>query len=272
MPLLHISNLNSLWLTADIYEYELAKIVVGSKAEIKFNFMPEKLFQGKISFIYPTIDEQTRTAKVRVDITNSNDMLKPAMLANVIIRGVNLGNFPVVPESAVLRGGRKDVVILALGGGKFKAQEIKLGSYSQGFYQVINGLTEGADIVTSAQFMIDSESNLKAAVSQYTSTTDQKNDKDASNSIKDTKMNMSKNEMRNEQLEKNTKEKSIVHEGIIDLNSIDQNKDGKVFQDPMDWNVISENEGRCPLCNMKLKEVTLDEARNNLVEHGYQVK
>ncbi len=190
MSLLQISNLSNLWLTADIYEYELAKIAVGSNTDIKFNFMPGKAFQGKISFIYPTIDEKTRTAKIRIDIPNNNDLLKPAMLANVVISGANLGDFPVVPENAVLRGGKKDVVIVALGNGKFKPQEIELGNYSKGYYQVLNGLSEGTDIVTSAQFMIDSESNLKAAVSQYTSDSNKESDKVISDQTKNKSMNM----------------------------------------------------------------------------------
>lgn len=271
MSLLQVSNLTSLWLTADIYEYELVKIALGSKAEIKFNFMPGKTFIGKISFIYPTIDEKTRTAKIRIDISNNDNLLKPAMLANVVIQGVNLGSFPVIPENAVLRGGKKDIVILSLGNGKFKPQEIKLGDYSQGFYQVLSGLSEGTDIVSSAQFMIDSESNLNAAVSQYTSSNSEQRNNSQNTDSKEKDIKLKKNEQMDKQAEEIKKHESIVREGMIDLESIDINKDGKVFQDPMDWNVISEQEGRCPLCNMKLQEVSLDEARKNLVEHGYKV-
>ena len=89
------------------------------------------------------------------------------MFANVVIEGKDLGKHPVIPENAVLRGGRKDIVIIALGDGKFKPQEVTLGGYSDGYYQVLDGLTEGSKIVTSAQFLIDSESNLRAAVSQF---------------------------------------------------------------------------------------------------------
>ena len=116
MPLLDIANLNNLWLTADIYEYELPKIKLGSSAEITYSYLPGKKFKSKLSFIYPTIDEKTRTVKVRFDIPNYNNQLMPSMFANIVINGRDLGNHPVVPEQAVLRTGQKNIVILALGG------------------------------------------------------------------------------------------------------------------------------------------------------------
>jgi len=123
-----------------------------------------------------------------------------------------------------------------------------LPANSEGYYQVLNGLSEGADIVTSAQFMIDSESNLKAAVSQYTADSNEGS------------------------VQEKSAEESIIREGTIDLISIDKNKDGKVFQDTMDWNVISDEAGDCPLCGMKLKEVTLEKAKENLIKNGFKIK
>ncbi|MFZ6032152.1 MAG: efflux RND transporter periplasmic adaptor subunit [Melioribacter sp.] len=282
MPLLQISDLSLLWLTADIYEYELSKIELGSKSEIRFNFLPDKIFTGKVSFIYPTIEPKTRTAKVRLDIPNKYDLLKPAMLANVTIYGKDLGIKPVAPENAVIRSGRKDIVIIALGEGKFKPQEIKLGGYADGYYQVLDGLTEGTTIVTSAQFLIDSESNLRAAVSQFTSgsaeETKSPQDTTASHNMNiemkrgETHDAHSHDNMNNAGMEKGKKKESIVREGVIDLKAIDRNKDGKVYQDLMDWNVISDEPGRCPVCNMFLSEVTIEEAKQNLIEHGFQVK
>ncbi len=273
MPLLKISDLSILWLTADIYEYELSKIALGSPAEIRFNFMPGKVFKGKINFIYPTINTTTRTAKVRIDLSNPNDVLKPAMLANVTIYGRDLGITPVVPENAVIRSGQKDIVIVALGGGKFKPQEVTLGGYSQGYYQVLSGLSEGTEIVTSAQFLIDSESNLRAAISQFISpehshTNVIEKDSNPENEHKSHKQE----EQILQKKESMQKQESIIRKGAIDLNAIDKNKDGKVFQDPMDWNVISDEPGTCPICGMKLKEVTLEKAKQNLIEHGFKVK
>jgi Cu(I)/Ag(I) efflux system membrane fusion protein/cobalt-zinc-cadmium efflux system membrane fusion protein len=266
-PLLRIADLSMLWLTADIYEHELSKVKEGSQAEIKFGYLPGKTYKGKVSFIYPTLDPKTRTAKIRIDVNNSRNELKPAMFANVIISGKAFGVNPVVPENAVLRGGRKDLVILALGNGKFKPQEITLGEYSDGYYQVLSGLSAGSVVVTSAQFLIDSESNLKAAVNLY-----KESDKKAASKTKE--IPDIKQEIHADAGSHSGHEETspLVRTGTIDLKAIDKNNDGKVYQDLMDWNVISDGPGRCPVCNMILQEVSLDEAKSNLVEHGYAVK
>lgn len=284
MPLLKIADLSNLWLTADVYEYELSKISTGAKAEIKFNYLPGKTYNGKISFIYPTLKPKTRTAKVRIDINNFNGELKPAMFANVLIEGKNFGEHPAVPENAVLRGGRKDIVIISLGDGKFKPQEVTLGGYSDGYYQVLEGLTAGNIIVTSAQFLIDSESNLKAAVNQFSGDAKTKAD-DKKNAVEknqpmpmpaDTKMKTEKvttsKTVKTETEPVHEEVSPLVRTGVIDVEAIDKNKDGKVYQDLMDWNVISDEPGRCPLCNMKLSEVSLAEAKSNLTANGFKVK
>jgi Cu(I)/Ag(I) efflux system membrane fusion protein/cobalt-zinc-cadmium efflux system membrane fusion protein len=254
-PLLRIANLSNLWLTAYIYEYELSKVKLGSKASIKFNFLPEKTYTGKVSFIYPTIEPTSRTAKIRIDINNSTGELKPDMFANVVIEGIDLGEFPVVPENAVIRSGTKDIVILSIGDGKFKPTQIKLGGYADGIYQVLQGITEGSKVVTSAQFLIDSESNLRAAVSQFQSSTGDM-----------------KEENRETKAEEHDHSSSVVHEGVIDVESIDKNKDEKLFECPMDWNVILDEDGRCPVCNMYLKEYTIEEVKANLDKYGFEYK
>ncbi|HKJ81305.1 MAG TPA: efflux RND transporter periplasmic adaptor subunit, partial [Ignavibacteriaceae bacterium] len=262
-----IANLNNLWMMADIYEYELPKISLGSQADITFSFLPGKTFKSKISFIYPTLDEKTRTVKVRFDIPNYNDQLKPSMFANIVINGKNLGSYPVIPEQAVLRTGQKDVVILALGEGKFKPVEVKLGDYSQGEYQVLEGLVAGNTIVTSAQFLIDSESNLKAALSQFGGSTAK--DTMKSEVKKKDKAETMKNMDKKEDTEKAD---SRIRKGTIDLSAIDKNADGKLYQDIMDWNVISDEPGECPLCGMTLKEFSIKEVKKNLTEHGFEYK
>jgi len=257
--LLKIVNLNNLWLVADIYEYELPKIKLGSQADITFTFLPGKTFKSKISFIYPTLDNKTRTVKVRFNIPNYNDQLKPSMFANIVIKGKNLGSYPVIPEQAVLRTGQKDIVILALGEGKFKPVDVKLGDYAEGQYQVLEGLSASDTIVTSAQFLIDSESNLKAALSQFTGS-----------SKTDTMKDMST--MKKSENDKTEARDPRVREGVIDLSAIDKNKNGKLYQDVMDWNVISDKSGECPLCGMTLREFSIKEVEKNLTEHGIEYK
>ena len=283
MPLLKIADLSDLWVTADIYEYELAKVQVGDNAKIRFNYLPGKTFDGKISFIYPTIDAKSRTVKVRFNLNNRSGQLKPEMFANVVIEGRQLPATPVVPENAVIRSGTEDIVIVSLGNGKFKPQAVNLGLYSGGYYQVLSGLKAGTKIVTSAQFLIDSESNLRAAISQMRKGDNGKSDSTSNSKMKmkmdmkkngnSKQMNMDKNSgSKQMKMNKKSGESSLIRKGVIDLASIDKNKDGKVYEDIMDWNVISDKPGKCPLCGMTLREFTLSKAKENLKEHGFQVK
>jgi Cu(I)/Ag(I) efflux system membrane fusion protein len=271
IPLLKIASLSNLWLMADIYEYELSKINLGSKANINYNYLPGKSFQGKVSFIYPTIDPKTRTVKIRINVDNHSGELKPEMFANVEINGKQLGMSPVVPENSVIRSGMKNIVIIALGEGRFKPQEVNLGGYSDGYYQVLRGLSEGMRIVTSAQFLIDSESNLRSAIGQM------QDSKQTDSTMKNMgegkgKMEEGKNQMKEIKNEEHNHSSSIVRVGVIDVNSIDKNKDGKLWECPMDWNVISDESGRCPVCNMKLKEYSIDEVKANLDKYGFEYK
>lgn len=270
MPLLKIADLSNLWLVADVYEYELSKISVGSRAFISFKFLPGKIYEGKVSFIYPLLDEKTRTVKVRIDVPNRGE-LKPAMFANVTIEGKSTGKKPVVPENAVIRTGLKDFVIIALGEGKFKPQEVKLGIYSDGYYQVLDGLIEGNSVVTSAQFLIDSESNLRQIIQKFQSSSD------SNTSAQSEHKSRSQNQEKKSKTEKNYEEHnyeqhSIIRKGVIDLKAIDKNKDGKLWQCPMDWNVISDEKGQCPICEMKLKKFTIDEVKVNLEKAGFKYK
>lgn len=269
MPLLKIADLSNLWLVADVYENELSKISVGSKAYISFNFFPGKVYQGRVSFISPLLDEKTRTVKVRIDVPNKGG-LKSAMFANVTIEGKSFGKKPVVPENAVIRSGLKDYVILDLGDGKFKPHEVKLGIYSDGYYQILDGLIEGNSVITSAQFLIDSESSLRQVIQKF---------QNSSGKTLVQSKHQPNDEKENKKLKSETKiegqkpaESSIIREGVIDLKLIDKNKDGKLWQCPMDWNVIADDKGRCPICEMRLKEFSIDEVKLNLEKHGFKYK
>lgn len=274
--IIKIADLSNLWLKADIYESELEKVKVGSNAEINFSYNPDKTYSGKITFIYPTVNPKTRTVSVRINVKNSNNELKPHMFGNVVLVGDNLGETPTIPETAVLRSGKRNIVILSLGEGKFKPVEVKLGLYADGFYQVLKGLKVNDPIVSSGQFMIDSESSLRSALKLFTSDNvgkaPQKEMKNMDNPESNVMNNMDSNSDNMVSEGKHNHSTSIVHKGIIDVESIDKNGDGKVFQDPMDWNVISDEDGRCPLCGMFLKEVTIDKAKMNLKMNGFEYK
>lgn len=163
MALYTIADLSVVWLIADIYEYELPSIRLGQKAAIEMAIYPGEKFTGKLIYIYPFIDPQTRTAKVRFELANPHDKLKPEMFANVEI-SVLLGDRLAIPEGAVIDTGVRKVVIVDRGSGYFEPREVKLGAKAGEVFEVIDGLKAGERVVTSANFLIDSESKLKEAV------------------------------------------------------------------------------------------------------------
>ncbi len=158
-----IADLSHVWILADIYEYELSFVKTGQKAAVALSYDPGTVLTGHLSFIYPTLDPKTRTAKVRFELDNRDEMLKPDMYANVELR-VNLGTRLAIPQEAVIESGQKQVVFLHHGGGRLEPRLIKTGVKTGEWSEVLEGLKEGEHIVTSANFLIDSESRLKSVV------------------------------------------------------------------------------------------------------------
>jgi len=163
MTLYKIGDLSTIWLAADIYEYELPLIQVGQKALITLAYFPGESFEGTATYIYPSIDPNTRTAKVRFDLPNPEFKLKPEMWANVELR-IPLGRKLVIPDEAVIDTGLRQVAILDRGSGYFEPRQIKIGTKVDNYYEVIGGLKAGDRVVTSANFLIDSESKFKEAI------------------------------------------------------------------------------------------------------------
>ncbi|MGE0680246.1 MAG: efflux RND transporter periplasmic adaptor subunit [Candidatus Binatia bacterium] len=158
-----IADLSHIWIIADIYEYELPLIKVGQPATVTLSYDPGTVLRGKVSFIYPTLDAQTRTAKVRFELDNPEEQLKPGMYANVELK-IPLGTRLVIPKEAVLESGERQVIFIHHGGGTLEWRTVKLGMRAGEWIEVLDGLKEGDHVVTSANFLIDSESRLKAAV------------------------------------------------------------------------------------------------------------
>ena len=158
-----VADLSVVWLIADIYEYELPHIRLGQQAAMRLSYFPGEVFTGRAIYIYPYLDSQTRTAKVRFEFPNPQGKLKPEMFADVEIT-VKLGARLVVAEEAVIDTGTRTVAIVSLGSGYFEPREVKLGARADGWVEVLEGLKEGEQVVTSANFLIDSESKLKDAV------------------------------------------------------------------------------------------------------------
>jgi Cu(I)/Ag(I) efflux system membrane fusion protein len=158
-----IADLSTVWVNADIYEFELSSIRVGQKASIALSYFPGRAFTGRVAWIAPVFEEKTRTAKVRIEVPNHNFILKPEMYANIEI-DVEAGRKLAVPDEAVLDSGLRKVVFLDKGQGRFEPAEVKLGNKFDGYYEVLAGLSPGERILASASFLLDSESRLKEAM------------------------------------------------------------------------------------------------------------
>ena len=161
--LFKLADLSVVWVYADIYENEISLIRLGQSAAVKLPFLPGGMLTGKAIYIYPALDPKARTAKVRFEFPNPGGALKPEMFANVEIR-VDLGRRLVVPEGAVIDSGLRQVAIVDKGQGYFEPREVKLGVRADDEVEVIQGLKAGERVVTSANFLIDSESRLREAV------------------------------------------------------------------------------------------------------------
>jgi len=163
MALFKLADLSVVWLYADIYEYELPFIRLGQQATVQLSYLPGETFTGKALYIYPSLDPNTRTAKVRFEFPNPHGKLKPEMYANVEIK-VHLGQKLTVPEGAIIDTGIRQLAIIDKGSGYFEPREVKVGAKVDDYYEVIKGLKAGERVVTSANFLIDSESKLKEAL------------------------------------------------------------------------------------------------------------
>jgi Cu(I)/Ag(I) efflux system membrane fusion protein len=158
-----IADLSHIWVVADIYEYELPFIKMGQGATVTLSYDPDTKLHGHVGFIYPTLDPKTRTARVRFELDNPGEKLKPDMYANVELK-IPLGTKLVVPRDAILESGERQLLFIHHGGGKLEWRSVKLGAKAGDWLEVTEGLKEGEHVVTGANFLIDSESQLKAAV------------------------------------------------------------------------------------------------------------
>jgi Cu(I)/Ag(I) efflux system membrane fusion protein len=163
--LFRLADISIIWVLADVPERELAAIRIGAPATIRLRGRPGTTFEGRVSLIYPQIAEATRTAKIRVELANRDGMLLPNMYADVEIGSDDAAPALAVPDSAVIDTGTRRIVILDRGEGRFEPREVKLGRRGDGMVAISEGVVEGDRVVVSANFLIDAESNLKAALS-----------------------------------------------------------------------------------------------------------
>ena len=164
-----IADISTIWIYGDIYERDLKWVKLNQPVQISLSYIPDEVFDGVISYIYPYLNESTRTNRIRVEVKNREFKLKPDMYANIELK-VDLGEKLAIPSEAVLDTGEHRYVFLDKGDGYFEPVEVKLGTYADEYYEVIDGLTEGNKIVSSATFLIDSESSIRAAIEQISMT------------------------------------------------------------------------------------------------------
>lgn len=166
MTLLKLAHHSTLWVEADFFERDIRYLREGQSVTIEVDAFPGRRWNGNIRFFRPAMNPKTRTLTAFVEVDNRSLLLRPQMYANVSVRAGGVANAVVVPAQSVLHSGERSVVIVAKEGGRFEPREVQLGMSSAGLQQVTDGLTAGEQIVTSSQFLIDSESNLRAAISQ----------------------------------------------------------------------------------------------------------
>jgi len=172
MNLYKFANLSTIWVDVEIFENQVPWMQLGQQALIELPYEPGKKYVGRVRYLYPFFNKKTRTMKVSIELQNPGQKLRANMYANVVFEVPSARNVLAVPEEAVIHSGRRNVVVLDRGNGTFQAVEVTLGVNGSGLWEVKEGLEDGAVVVVSAQFLIDSESNLQEAIRKIISNKD----------------------------------------------------------------------------------------------------
>jgi len=168
--LFRIADHETVWAIADIAERDLGMIAIGQKASVRPRAYPDRSFTGKIALIYPHMNASTRTARIRIELANPDDLLRPDMYADVEIATGSESPVLTVSSSAVIDSGQRQLVLLDKGDGRFEPRPVKLGRRGDGRVEITEGLSENDKVVVTANFLIDAESNLKAALKGFSET------------------------------------------------------------------------------------------------------
>ena len=165
--LYQVADLSAVWVVADIFEQDIALVRTGSKAKVTISAYPGQVFEGTITYVYPTLKPETRTVPVRLEVANPRQQLKPAMFAQIELSVGGKGKVLTVPNSAVIDSGTRRIVLVQLAEGRFEPRNVKLGDRTDNYVEVMEGIKEGEQVVVAANFLIDAESNLKAAIGGF---------------------------------------------------------------------------------------------------------
>lgn len=189
MNLYKIADLSRIWVEVEIFENQVPWMNIGQRAEVELPYEPGKTFVGRVRYLYPFFNAKTRTMKVSIELPNPGQRLRADMYANVTFDVPSARDVLAVPEEAVIHSGQRNVVVLDRGNGTFEVAEVTLGVNGSGLWEVQNGLADGDVVVVSAQFLIDSESNLQEAIRKMIARENESDDTDAP-SESDEPMNM----------------------------------------------------------------------------------
>jgi RND family efflux transporter MFP subunit len=162
--LYQVADLSSVWVMADVFERDIGLVKPGAKASVTLSAYAEQVFNGTVTYVYPTLRAETRTVPVRIELANPRGLLKPAMFAQVELQVGAKAAVLTIPDSAVIDSGKRRIALVQLAEGRFEPRELKLGARSDTHVEVLDGVRNGEQVVVAANFLIDAESNLKAAV------------------------------------------------------------------------------------------------------------
>jgi Cu(I)/Ag(I) efflux system membrane fusion protein len=168
--LYRIADLSTVWVIAEVPERDIGSIAPGDQATVTFRAFPSQPMEGRVTLVYPELKAETRTARVRIELPNPDGRLKPDMYADVVFHaGADDKPVVAVPDSAVIDSGTRQLVLVSKGEGRFEPRVIKMGRHGEGYVEALEGIKEGEEVVTTATFLIDAESNLRAALKGFTS-------------------------------------------------------------------------------------------------------
>jgi RND family efflux transporter MFP subunit len=256
MNLFQVADLSNVWALAHIYEYELPFVKMGQEVELSLPYLPGNYFSAKIAFIYPYLDSQTRDVKIRIEIPNRDLLLKPNMYADARIESSLPGKRLMIPSEAVIRSGLRNLVFVSLGDGKFLPREVELGVQGQDdMIEISSGLNAGDVVVTSSQFMLDSESRLREATNKIRA------QMASATIVKDEPMDEHQHEQEEhpeaEMKQMKMDETKKAEENSQKTGQQDEKPEQKlsgIYTCPMDSHahIVQMGPGKCPECGMKL--------------------
>jgi Cu(I)/Ag(I) efflux system membrane fusion protein len=164
--LFRIADLSTVWVQAEIFEQDLSLVDVGRKAQITLDAYPGRVFEGRVNFVYPVLNQATRTARVRLELPNPDGVLKPMMYAHAVLSAPDR-EVLAVPASALLNSGQRTVVLVERGEGRYEPRPVEIGQHGDEIVEIRSGLRAGERVVVSANFLIDAESNLRAVLDSF---------------------------------------------------------------------------------------------------------